>query len=38
MLLFHKKKSHDKILRGELKEQHLSTIPNSCLINLFIVI
>ena len=31
-----KKKSHGKILRGELKEQHLSTILNSCFINLFI--
>ena len=25
-----RKKSHDRILREELKEQHLNTIPKSC--------
>ena len=25
-----RKNSHDRILRGELKEQYLSTVPKSC--------
>ena len=29
-----RKNPHDKILREELKEQHLSTVPKSCSFNI----